>query len=252
MRLTVVGCSGSFPGPASPASSYLVEASGPEPYRLVLDLGNGALGALATYADIYAVDAIALTHLHPDHCMDLCGYYVARKYHPEGPRPQIPVFSPSGAADRMAEAYGLPLDPGMREEFDFRTWVLGEKVRLGPFTLTIAPMAHPVESYAIRVEQNGRALVYSGDTGPTPALVDLARGADLLLTEASFLEGDPNPTDVHLTGREAAEHATLAGVRRLVLTHVPPWHDPLRVLADARPAYDHPIELARPGARYDV
>jgi ribonuclease BN (tRNA processing enzyme) len=252
MRLTVVGCSGSFPGPNSAASCYLVEAFDPEPYRIVLDLGNGALGPLARYVDLYEVDAVALSHLHADHCFDLCSYHVARRYHPDGPRPRIPVYGPAGTDDRMAIAYGLPLDPGMREEFDFRTWVAGEKVRLGPFVLTVAPTAHPVEAYAIRVEQNGRTLVYSGDTGPTTALVELARGADLLLTEASFLEGDPNPPDVHLTGREAAEHATLAGVRRLVLTHVPPWHDPLRVLADARPAYDHPIELAKPGATYEI
>ncbi|MBM7786383.1 MBL fold metallo-hydrolase [Tenggerimyces flavus] len=252
MRLTVIGSSGSFPGPNSAASCYLVESFDPEPYRLVLDLGNGALGPLASCTDIYGIDAVALTHLHPDHCIDLCAYYVARKYHPNGAQPQVPVFAPTGAADRMATAYGLPLKPGMREEFDFQNWVGGEKIRLGPFLVTVAPMAHPVEAYAIRVEQNGRTLVYSGDTGPTTALVDLARGADLLLTEASFLEGDDNPPDVHLTGREAAEHATLAGVRRLVLTHIPPWHDPLRVLADARPAYDHPIELAKPGATYDI
>ena len=82
MRLTVVGCSGSFPGPDSAASCYLVEADG---FRVLLDLGNGALGPLQRYADIYAVDAVLVSHLHSDHFIDLCSYYVALRYRdPDG------------------------------------------------------------------------------------------------------------------------------------------------------------------------
>ena len=94
MRLTVVGCSGSYPGPDSPASCYLLEAehddgTGSRTWRVLLDLGSGALGALQRYADPLAVDAVLLSHLHADHCLDLCGYYVLRKYHPSGPQPRI-------------------------------------------------------------------------------------------------------------------------------------------------------------------
>ncbi|MGH3336637.1 MAG: MBL fold metallo-hydrolase, partial [Nocardioides sp.] len=76
--------------------------------------------------------------------------------------------------------------------------------------------------------------------------------ADLLLAEAAFVESAGNPTDLHLTGRDAAEHATRARVRRLLLTHIPPWHDAAEVLADARPGFDGPLELARAGATYEL
>ena len=104
MRLTVVGNSGSYPGPGSPASCYLLEAEHDgRAFRLLLDLGSGALGALHTYVDPLTVDAILLSHLHADHCLDLCGFYVMRKYHPNGPQPQLP-----GAGARPAPRAGWP------------------------------------------------------------------------------------------------------------------------------------------------
>jgi ribonuclease BN (tRNA processing enzyme) len=104
----------------------------------------------------------------------------------------------------------------------------------------------------MRLEHDGRVLVYSGDTGPSDALIGLAHGADLLLCEASYIEGGDNPPALHLTGKEAGEHATKAGVGRLVLTHVPPWYDGARALDEARPAFHGDVTLARPGATYDV
>jgi ribonuclease BN (tRNA processing enzyme) len=249
MRLTVVGCSGSFPGPTGPASCYLVETEG---HRVLLDLGNGALGALATHADIYTIDAVLFSHLHPDHCFDLASYYVARRYHPDGGRPRIPVYGPPAVASRMAEAYGVERPEGMTQEFDFHEWANGSAVDIGPLRVTVARVAHPVPCFAMRVEHAGRVLVYSGDTGPCDALVDLSRGADLLLCEASNQERPNNPTGLHLTGRQAAETATAAGVHRLVLTHVPPWYSGEVALAEARPAFDGPLELARPGSTYAV
>ncbi|MGZ4593215.1 MAG: MBL fold metallo-hydrolase [Actinomycetes bacterium] len=249
MRLTIIGCSGSFPGPDSPASCYLVEADG---FRVLLDLGNGALGTLAGHIDIYAVDVVLISHLHADHCFDLASFYVARRYHPDGAHPRIPVYGSPGIAARMAEAYGLDRPEGMQQEFDFREWSDGQTYAIGPLTVTVARVAHPVACFAMRIEHDGRSLVYSGDTGASDALVSLAQGADLLLCEASNVEGGDNPPALHLTGREAGEHATKAGVRRLVLTHVPPWYDSARALAEAAPAFHGPVELARPGAAYDV
>src|SRR5580658_893730 len=95
MRVTVIGCAGSFPGPDSPASCYLLEAEG---FRLVIDMGNGALGVLQRYAELFGIDAICLSHLHADHCVDLGAYWVARRYTEAGPRPAIPVYGPRGTA----------------------------------------------------------------------------------------------------------------------------------------------------------
>ncbi len=250
MKLTVVGCSGSFPSTESPCSSYLVEADG---FRLLLDMGNGALGELQRHVGLYDLDAILLSHLHPDHCIDMCGYFVARYYRHEGGRAEaIPVHGPEGTERRLATAYGdVPDESCMSEVFDFRTLTPGT-FALGPLTIHTDRVRHPVEAFAFRVEHGGASLVYSGDTGPCEALHKLAVDADLLLCEASFTHGKEDIPDLHLTGREAGEHAARAGVGRLVLTHIPPWTDPLTNLRDARAAYAGPVELARTGAVYEV
>ena len=251
MKLTIVGCSGSYPGPDSPASCYLVQADDAEgrTWNLLLDLGNGALGALHRYLDPLDVDAILLSHLHADHCIDITSYYVLRKYHPTGAQPAIPIWGPKGTARRVASAFDLPRKPGMREEFAFHRY--RDAFEVGPFTITPAEVDHlGMAAYGVRVSADGAELVYSGDTGPSEALVELAEGADLFLCEASFRDGDDNPPSLHLTGREAGEAAQQAGVRRLVITHVPPWHDAHKILAEAVPAFDGPTELARPGATY--
>jgi ribonuclease BN (tRNA processing enzyme) len=253
MRLTIVGCSGSFPGPDSPASCYLVEAPyDGRTYRLLLDLGNGALGHLQRYIDPLDVDAVAVSHLHPDHFFDLASYYVYRRWHPKAPHPRVPVIGPSDIAARLARAYGLPEEPGMSGEFDIATWPVGRPVPLGPFEVRVARVAHPVEAYGMRISAGGSTLTYSGDTGPCGGLESLAAGADVLLAEAAFVESVDHPADLHLTGRDAAEQASRADVRRLLLTHIPPWTDPDEVLADARPVFDGPIELVASGATYDI
>ena len=115
----------------------------------------------------------------------------------------------------------------------------------------------PVEAYALRVEQGGASLVYSGDTGPCAALVELADGADVLLCEAIWPHVVPGrwtepPGGLHLSGRQAGEHAAAAGVGRLLLTHVPAWFDPAALLAEAQEAFDGPVEVVAPDATYDV
>ena len=103
MKLTVVGCSGSFPSAESACSSYLVEADG---FRLLLDMGNGALGELQRHFGLYDLDAIFLSHLHADHCIDMCAYFVARYYRHDGGRcDAIPVYGPEGTEQRLTTAY---------------------------------------------------------------------------------------------------------------------------------------------------
>lgn len=252
MKLTVVGCSGSYPGPESPASCYLLSAEQDgRTWRVLLDMGSGALGALHRYVDPLSIDAVLVTHDHADHCLDLCGYYVMRKYHPSGTQPRIPVYGPHGLATRMARAYDLPEDPGMQEEFDFITHDAAP-VTIGPFQVQAMPVVHPVDAWALRITEGGRTLVYSGDTGPGPLIEAAAHQADLFLVEASFEETGTNPPDLHLTGTECGAIATVAEVRRMLLTHVPPWHDPQVVLAEAVATWDGDVALARPGHSYEV
>ena len=255
MRVTVVGCSGSFPGPDSAASCYLVEADDDagRTWRVLLDLGNGALGPLQRLVDLDSLDALLISHLHPDHFMDTCGLYVARRYHPNGPVPgALPVFGPGGVGGRLVEAYGADAAEGLGETYTLQEWVDGRSVSIGPLTVTPRLVLHPVEAYGLRVEHGGRVLAYSGDTDTCPALDELAKDADLLLAEASFQEDRDEIRGIHLTGRRAGEAAAAAAAGRLVLTHVPVWTDGDVVLAEARAAYDGPVELARPLAAYEV
>jgi ribonuclease BN (tRNA processing enzyme) len=251
MRLTVIGCSGSYPGPDSAASCYLLEAEQEgRTWRVLLELGNGSLGALHNYIDPLTVDAVLVSHLHSDHCLDLCGFYVMRKYHPRGPQPRIPVWGPPDTADRMARAYDLPLDPGMHEEFDFR--VYDGPFSVGPFAIEPIEVDHPVDAFGLRITADGATVGYSGDTGPCEGFDRVAEKTQLLLAEASFRRGDVNPPHLHLTGTDCADAATRGGAERLVLTHIPPWYDKAHALAEAQTAYDGPVELARPGAVYDL
>ena len=256
MRLTVIGCSGSYPGPDSSASCYLLEAPDPDDpartWRILLDLGSGALGALQRHVDPLTIDAVFISHLHADHFFDISGYYVLRKYHPRGAQPRIPVYGPRGTKSRVAKAYGLPLDPGMNEEFRFRRLSRKKPMCVGPFTITARRMDHPIEAYGFRVECAGRVLVYSGDTARCDALVELADAADLLLAEAAFRDDCDNPSNIHMTGSEAAETASSAKVSRLVLTHIPPWHDKQDAVEESKGHYDGPVDLAAEGDTYEV
>jgi ribonuclease BN (tRNA processing enzyme) len=244
VQVTIVGWAGSFPGPQSPASCYLIETGD---FRMVLDLGNGAVGVLQQYTGLADIDAICLSHLHADHCIDMVGYSVFQNYHPDGPRPRIRVYGPAGTADRLARALGGE-HLGMTDAFDFSTLTPGT-IEIGPLRVTTRHMTHPVETFGFRIEHAGQVLAYSADTGPTGELVRLAAGADVLLSEASFVDGPDLPADLHLTARQAAEHAALAGVGELVLTHLVAWNDPATCLDQASAAFTGPLRLASSGLR---
>ena len=244
MRLTVVGCAGSLPGPESAASCYLLEAEG---FRLVVELGNGALGPLQKYLGLFDVDAVCLSHLHADHCVDLYSYSIARTYSPAGPQPAIPVYGPAGAGERIALIHGTEGDAyGLIERFTFETLDTGS-FSIGPFDVTTEHMNHPVETFGFRFSYGGRTIAYTGDTGETDAVTRLARGCDLFLSEAAFLDRPGLPPDLHLTARQAAGYAARADVGELVLTHLQPWTDADEALSEAAAVFDGKLAMAAPG-----
>jgi ribonuclease BN (tRNA processing enzyme) len=249
MKLTVLGCAGSFPGPDSPCSSYLVEAAG---FRLLLDFGTGSLSALQRHATLTSVDAILLTHLHADHVLDACSYVVVRRYAPEGPYPPIPLYAPAGARERLAGAYGAAAEGPLDDVYIFVDLKPGN-FDIGPFSITVDRVNHPVETYGVRVEHGGKVLAYSADTAPCEALTRLAQNADLFLCEASYVYGEDNPPDLHLTGRDAGEAAMKAGAARLVLTHlVSAWGSEANALESAASIFSGPVEIARTGMRFEI
>jgi ribonuclease BN (tRNA processing enzyme) len=255
MRLTIVGCSGSLAGPGSPASCYLVQAEHQgRTWNLVLDLGSGALGALQRHLDPTAIDAVVLTHLHADHCLDLCGLYVAQKYSPAvAARTRIPVYGPRGTGERMARAYDMTPPEGMHHEFDFRELADGRAFRIGPFTVTPHLVRHPAQAYGVRVEADAEVLAYTGDTDTCDGLNVLFHNATLALADSAFVDGRDTAQGIHLSGSRAARAAVDAGgVQRLMLTHLPPWNDPAVCRGQAAAVWPGEVELAEADAVYEL
>lgn len=257
MRVTVVGCAGSFPGPDSAASCYLVQAEDAlrRTWNLVLDLGSGALGPLQQYIEPDDVDAVGLSHLHPDHMADLCGLYVYLKYSPEPlRRRQVTVHGPFGTSSRVGDAYGLEPGESLADHLAVHVWQPGRTVRVGPMSMMPVAVEHPVPAYGVRIsgpsdDDPSRTVVfaYTGDTDSCAGLDELAKGSDVLLAEASFLEGRDVVRGIHLTGRRAGEAAERGGAGRLVVSHVPAWYDPEDAVAEARAMFAGPTLAAYPG-----
>lgn len=256
--LTVIGCSGSYEGPGAPASSYLVTV--PDGHggrsRILMDCGSGSLANLQQVIDPSTIDLILVSHLHADHFLDLAGLEVYVAYHPLVNCPTLTIYSPGGLDERLSAATGNPdpIPPGAsRAPFSFRTLVEGEAIEVGSARITPARVEHPIPAYGFRLECEGATLVYTGDTDACEGVSALARGADLLLAEAGYIEGrDDHFTGVHLTGKRAGELAREAEVGTLVLTHIPPWTDPQVPLAEARAEFNGPVELASALTTYTI
>ncbi|WP_436494641.1 MBL fold metallo-hydrolase [Actinokineospora sp. HUAS TT18] len=257
MLLTVLGCSGSIPGPNAPASGYLLSAEG---FLLGIELGNGTFAALQAVADPFALDALLFSHLHADHCADFSALSVLRRYHPNPPHDprerKLVVHAPAAAPERFAAAYATDeadrAVTDLSDVYDFAALRPG-KIHIGPFEVVVAPAAHPCDAYSFRISHGGRTLAYTGDTGVTPALDDLVDGADVLLAEACWTHAPgERPVDLHLSGTEAGELATAGRVGRVLVTHIPPWTDTDAVMSEVRAAYDGEVILVEQGGMYDI
>lgn len=252
MRLTVLGCSGSVGGPDSAASGYLLTGPGMTP--VVLEFGPGILGALQRYADPGAVN-IFLTHLHADHCADISGLLVWRRYHPNPPSGRAVLYAPEGSALRLGNAsaeVGGETDD-VTDVLELRPWVEGEPLDYEGLSITPYRMYHPPESYGLRfTTDTGKVFAYTGDTAVCDSLLDLARGADVLMAEASWTHDPENrPPGVHMSGVEAGRTAREAGVGELLITHIPPWTSREEIIAEAKSEFSGPVHAVSPGEVFD-
>lgn len=264
MKLTVLGCSGSMSGPTSPASAYLLQGDGLAPdgtirqYSVVLDLGSGAMGQLLAHLDPAKLDAIALSHLHADHCVDIVGMHVYRKWHPAGRLPTIPVYSPEDAEERTRAIDGG--EPSATySSFDFHHVDPGSVFDVGPMHIEVFEAYHTIPAVSFRVtgpsEDAGRGsvvLTYSGDTDYCSGVVEAAREADLFLCEAALEDKRDTFRGVHMNGERAGKLAAEAEVARLLLTHLQPWTNCEVVMAHARESYGGPVECVRAGEVYTI
>ncbi len=236
MDLTVLGCSGSYTTPTTgPCSGYLVRSG---PTTLWLDCGSGTFANLQRHVDPAELTGIVITHLHPDHCVDLYGFHVMARYGIE--RSGIPVYGPPGLSRAMG---GLVSDWG--GTFVWNEVGDGDRAALGRLDLAFSRTDHPPPTVAVELTGDGRRLVYTSDTGPGWTVGAFDPRADLVLSEASYHHAE-RPTAIHLSARQAGEGAREAAARRLVITHLWPTLDPLVSAEEAATAFGAHVTLAAP------
>lgn len=271
MFLTILGCHQGMPADGQASSCYLVTEGAT---RMLLDCGPGGATALSAVTHPSALDAVVISHLHSDHCLDLLpvGKTLlsgrirdARRFPtlPDGGAaewPPVPLYVPAGGKaklDALAAALPVPTSPVLDRAFDLAFDVTeyqpGDSVTVGDCQVGLQPLLHSLDNCGIRVEGPGGTLAYSGDTYDVPGLIKLARGADLFLCEAT-MEVTDDSVHGHLSAAQAGEAAAAAGVGELVLTHFvtsdPDWLEARR--KDAMRAFDGPVHLASPGRRFEV
>jgi ribonuclease BN (tRNA processing enzyme) len=246
MRLTVLGGCGAWPEAGQACSGFLVEHDG---FRLIIDLGYATVPRLLELAAPDQVDAVFISHGHPDHCADLNPLLRARAL-PDEPAPPLPVYALPGATDAV-----LALDrPGMLASALRLTEISpGSRLEIGPFRAQTWLLPHWVPDAGLRLTAAGSVLAYTGDCGPSPAVADLARGADLLLAEATYVDRVPDGSRDYLSSAlQAGERATAAGVGRLLLTHLWPGTDPAASREAAAARYRGDIGVAGAGFVLDL
>ena len=248
MELTILGSSGTWPNADTATSGYLVQQDG---FNLWMDAGTGTLANLQQHIEIPQLDGILISHEHPDHFVDLYPCFYAWHYGELG-EPGLPVFVPTDFSQKLADLVSIDSQVAMRTAFKFTEVIPGEGFEIGPFRVKTEPMAHlGLPALGFRIRSDGTVLAYTGDTGPTHHVEDLARGADLLLAEATWQDRD-DLLPFHLSSRQAAIHAREAGVRELVLTHIWPTLDREVSKEQAAEEYDGQIDAAVEGAAFEV
>ncbi len=209
--------------------------------RLVMDLGPGAFANLQLVADPATIDAVVLTHHHPDHWSDLQGLATHARF--VLGRSGLPVYAPADlvASSGLADSAAL----------DWRVVTDGDDVDLGPLRCAFSRTDHAFETLAVRVDGGGRALGYSADTGPGWSPVELGPDLDLLLSEATYTV-EHEGTAGHMSGRQAGEQARRCGARRLVVTHRWPTVAASAVAAEAGATFGGPVEQAAVGTVFGL
>jgi ribonuclease BN (tRNA processing enzyme) len=235
MELIVLGSGGGWARPGGAACGYLLRHDG---FNLWVDLGTGTMANVQRHIGLGDVHAVAVSHRHFDHFLDLYPFYLAEWMGFD--RERIPLFAPPDLFEHARK-----LEPELDKAFDLHVVTPGEPFQAGPLSVRTARMNHPVPTLGMRFEADGAVLVYTADTGPSEELIELAQGAQVLLSEATWMERPGWAEEIHLTALQAGEHAARAGVGELVLTHIWPAYDVAASARRAEETFGHPVHAAR-------
>jgi ribonuclease BN (tRNA processing enzyme) len=248
MELTVLGTAGTWPPAGGATCGFLLSHEGTNVW---LDAGTGTFARLQEHIAIDDIAAIVVSHGHTDHFIDVIPAFYARHYGHMG-TPGLPFYSPEGFVDSVSLLVSEDGKDVLREAYAFRSVVGGDTFEVGPFSFTVFEMTHVgVNAVGYRVEVDGAVLAYTGDTGPCEEVIELARDADVFMAEATYQESSEKMF-FHLSAVQAAEHATAAGAKKLVLTHILPTLDPELSRTEAATAFDGPVEIAYEGTTLEI
>lgn len=242
-RLTILGSGGAWPEPGRATSGFLLDYDG---FRIVLDLGYGTCSRLLEVASADSIDAVVVTHEHPDHFVDLSAFYRARHY---GRIPgRLPLLTTAGVIDRLEMLEGSHVDDV------FEITELPGSIEVGPFQLEAILLPHHVPNVGVRLAAPDLTLAYTGDSGANDGLLELGDRADLFVMEAT-LQGPP-PREMGrqllMSAGEAGAWAERGGARRLLLTHFWPGSDRRRSVADATATFQGEVMAAMDGMIVDL
>ena len=238
MELTVLGCSGSFSAPpAGACSGYLVRHGST---AIWMDCGNGTFAHLQEHVAVEDLDAVVITHEHPDHCVDVYGLHILLRYGLD--RAHFPIYGPEGLEGHL----GQLVDGDWGGTFDWNTIDDTSHTTVGEIALRFSRTDHPPPTYAVEASAGGKRFVYTSDTGPGWAVDAFGKGADLVLSEATYLSDGSKPDYPHLTAAEAGLAAREAAAHRLVLTHLWPGVDRRSAVAEGSDAFGEAVILAAP------
>jgi ribonuclease BN (tRNA processing enzyme) len=264
VRLTVLGKSPSWQDAGGACSGYLIEEDGS---TVLLDCGNGVFSKLRTYRDYIAVDAVVISHMHADHFLDLVPFSYALTYAPRQQptpvdrwpgtdRPARPkLYAPHGARELFRKVVGAwGNDDLIENAFDLEEFAPDSVIDIGSLRFRFQDVPHFTETFAVEIASTngGGRITYGADCSPNEKLVEFAKGSDLLIVEATLPRPERTGIRGHLTPEEAGEHASRAGVKRVLLTHVSDELDTLWVKKCARRSFNGPIEVAREGAVFEA
>jgi ribonuclease BN (tRNA processing enzyme) len=249
LRLSVLGAGPAYTNrPGATGASYLVTCG---PTRILLDLGQGSFPRIFEHVPPQDLDAVAISHLHPDHYIDLVPLRHYLRYEFTPPR-RVRVMGPSQLAARLDALHAWR--GFTAESLDASTLGASAVHAVGEVTIEGRLVTHTDESYAIRVAPaaGGPGLVYSGDCGNADDIAPLIRPGDTLLAEVSFGPGPTKPGAQHLDGPAVGRLASATGVARAFLTHLQMGHDPDATVASCRAVFDGPVAMVWPGTEAEV
>jgi ribonuclease BN (tRNA processing enzyme) len=247
MQLRILGSSGGWPAAGNPCSGYLISVAGTQVW---VDAGSGTLVSLLAHGSLSDVDALWISHLHPDHCADLPMVWHTLAYGEVGRTAPLPVLGPPGWPDAIAGLLDEPSE--LERHFSVVELADGASFTYGSLTLQAIAMRHSLPTFGLRASAGGKVLSYTADSAPCPAVVEVARDAELFLCEAFLSTEDPPGFTSVMRPEDAGRAATEGKARRLVLTHLHPDADPRYAVARAKSEFSGDIAVASPGTVFEI